>query len=64
MKKISEFFNQKIQLLEVKFSIYLNRHVFVMTCTSAKPNQAVHWYSRTLTTLKQGDTKKMVSKNL
>ena len=30
MKKISEFLSDNIQLLKVKFSIYLNRRVFVM----------------------------------
>ena len=29
--KISEFLSEKFQFLEIKFSIYLNRHVFVMT---------------------------------
>ena len=31
MKKISEFLSENFQFLEVKFSIYLNRHVFVMS---------------------------------
>ena len=31
MKKISEFLSENVQFLEVKFSIYLNRRVFVMT---------------------------------
>ena len=30
MKKISVFLSEKFQFLEVKFSIYLNRRVFVM----------------------------------
>ena len=30
MKKISEFLSQNFQFLVVKFSVYLNRHVFVM----------------------------------
>ena len=30
MKKISEFFSENFQFLEVKFSIYLNRRDFVM----------------------------------
>ena len=30
MKKISEFLSENFQILEIKFSIYLNRHVFVM----------------------------------
>ena len=30
MKKISEFLSEKFQFLVVKFSMYLNRRVFVM----------------------------------
>ena len=30
MKNISFFFSENFQFLEVRFSIYLNRHVFVM----------------------------------
>ena len=30
MKKISDFSSENVQDLEVKFSIYLNRRVFVM----------------------------------
>ena len=30
MKKISEFLSEKFLLLMVKFSVYLNRRVFVM----------------------------------
>ena len=30
MKKISEFLSEKFQFLVVKFSVYLNRRVFVM----------------------------------
>ena len=30
MKKISEFLSENFQVLVVKFSIYLNRRVFVM----------------------------------
>ena len=30
MKNIRVFLSEKFQVLEVKFSIYLNRHVFVM----------------------------------
>ena len=30
MKKISFFLSENFQFLEVKFSIYLNRRVFVM----------------------------------
>ena len=32
--KISEFLSENFQFLVVKFSIYLNRRVFVMTCKS------------------------------
>ena len=39
--KISEFLSENFQFLEVKFSIYLNRHVFVMSiffvCASVVP---------------------------
>ena len=30
MKKISELLSEKFHFMVVKFSIYLNRHVFVM----------------------------------
>ena len=30
MKNIRDFYPKKFSFLEVKFSIYLNRHVFVM----------------------------------
>ena len=30
MKKYQSFLSENFQFLEVKFSIYLNRHVFVM----------------------------------
>ena len=30
MKKISEFLSESLQFLEVRFSIYLNRRVFIM----------------------------------
>ena len=30
IRKISEFLSENFQFLEVKFSLYLNRHVFVM----------------------------------
>ena len=32
MKKNQSFLSENFQFLEVKFSIYLNRHVFVMNC--------------------------------
>ena len=33
MKKYQCFLSENFQFLDVKFSIYLNRHVFVMCCT-------------------------------
>ena len=35
IRKISEFLSENFQFLEVKFSIYLNRHVFVMSSVLA-----------------------------
>ena len=35
MKNIRVFLSETFQFLEVKFSIYLNRRVFVMTANSA-----------------------------
>ena len=32
MKKISEFFIENFMFLEVRFSLYLNRRVFIMAC--------------------------------
>ena len=32
MKTIGDFYLEIFSFLEVKFSIYLNRHVFVMQC--------------------------------
>ena len=34
MKKISEFFCENFHFLVLKFSVYLNRHVFVMAHNS------------------------------
>ena len=34
MKKYQSFLSENIQFLEVKFSIYLNRHVFVEELSS------------------------------
>ena len=31
MKKMSEFLSENFHFLVVKFSVYLNRHIFVMT---------------------------------
>ena len=36
MKNISVFLSENFQFLEVKFSIYLNRHVFEMTALKWK----------------------------
>ena len=33
MKKYQRFLSENFQFLEVKFSIYLNRRVFVMLCS-------------------------------
>ena len=35
MKNIRVFLSENFQFLEVKFSLYLNRHVFVMGLKSA-----------------------------
>ena len=37
-EKIAEILSENFQFLEVKFSIYLNRHVFVMTGTAMRYN--------------------------
>ena len=34
MKKILEFLSENFQFLVVKFSVYLNRHVFVMDASN------------------------------
>ena len=36
MKNIGVFVSEKFQFLEVKFSIYLNRRVFVMSSINVK----------------------------
>ena len=36
MKKILEFLSENFQFLVVKFSVYLNRHVFVMASDTLK----------------------------
>ena len=36
MKTISEFFSENFEFLEIKFSIYLNRRVFVMIMSSQR----------------------------
>ena len=40
--KISEFLSENFQFLLVKFSVYLNRHVFVMYAHIEGPDQFVH----------------------
>ena len=40
MKNISVFLSEKFRLLEVKFSIYLNRRVFVMGYFLQKKNKS------------------------
>ena len=35
-EKYQSFLSENFQFLEVKFIIYLNRHVFVMTCIHIK----------------------------
>ena len=37
MKNIRVFLSENFQFLEVKFSIYLNRRVFVMSTVATKP---------------------------
>ena len=45
MKSIRVFLSENFQFLEVNFSIYLNRHVFVMCVTSKASDQDVHTLS-------------------
>ena len=40
MKKYQSFYLKKIQFLEVKFSIYLNRRVFVMKTSISIPTNS------------------------
>ena len=40
-EKCLSFLSENFQFLEVKFSIYLNRHVFVMTVFALDPNSSV-----------------------
>ena len=42
-EKISEFLSRNFQFLVVKFSIYLNRHVFRMCCVDAQADLSLHW---------------------
>ena len=44
MKNIRVFLSENFQFLEVKFSIYLNRHVFVMLTTTAADNILLFLY--------------------
>ena len=49
MKNISFFLSENVPFLEVKFSVYLNRHVFVMLkaasqlCTRGKRHEHIRW---------------------
>ena len=43
MKNISEFLSKTFQFLVVKFSIFLNRHVFVMTSYMLYPTPFYNW---------------------
>ena len=50
MKNIRVFLSENFQFLVVKFSVYLNRHVFVMTLkslskTEAGEVQSFHYFS-------------------
>ena len=42
MKNIRDFLSENFQFLEVKFSIYLNRHIFVMCTSDVVLNQLAH----------------------
>ena len=42
MKKYQSFLCEKFQFLEVKFSIYLYRRVFVMICGFVQSDQTLH----------------------
>ena len=45
-EKYESFLSENFQFLEVKFSICLNRHVFVMTVHTLKPHyNAIHYNS-------------------
>ena len=39
MKKYQRFLSENFQFLEVNFSIYLNRRVFIMDCADAQADQ-------------------------
>ena len=43
MKNIRVFVSEIFQILEVKFSIYLNRHVFVMSLRWAHLSEGTFW---------------------
>ena len=45
MKKILEFLSENFQFLVVKFSVYLNRHAFVMVCLVRATPIVVQWGS-------------------
>ena len=56
MKNIRVFFSEIFHVLVVKFSVYLNRHVFVMLFF------AVHKYAKKTTTTKKKKKKKKTFK--
>ena len=43
MKKYQSFLSKNFQFLEVKYSIYLNRHVFVMTSADSRRAVVSYW---------------------
>ena len=43
MKNIGLFFSENFQFLEVKFSIYMNRRVFVMSSTALDRSVINKW---------------------
>ena len=42
-EKISEFLSENFQFLVVKFSIYLNRHIFIMGPKNIYHNSGSFW---------------------
>ena len=44
MKNIKVFLSEKFQFLEVKFSIYLNRRVFVMCAFFVSKGNRIYFY--------------------
>ena len=39
MKKMSQFLSKNVHFLVINFSVYLNRHVFVMICAATSDNK-------------------------